>query len=385
MPKIALEVTPVQLRRAKSLVDSGGYDSLQQFAEIAFANQLALEGGADPEELAAKSKRTRGPAASKPEKRRPIPRLPKAPQPKAELRESDRKKPANDGARQHSRQEQPSAGSLDATDVAARLALAAVPQSTARPCDTLPTPHDQKLLALVNKPFALKLIARATLVSATKNWPRVEELILTVGSAAAVLGDALAKQDRAAERTRNLLHTGLPLTEKPESVERFTTQYIARVARSGQVTPGAIVQLSLAQVLGGRVHLSNAGVALARLRNPILDEDNAEWTRLLSTDEQRFLSTHISKFAPGEAHDARVVLQAIDGGHNNPEALLAAARPKLPGTWSDVQSRSYLSGLVTRLAELDALGRVWTGRTVHYELAQNAKQFLNDHATMEVA
>jgi hypothetical protein len=250
--------------------------------------------------------------------------------------------------------------------------------------DVVVAPPEQKILGLVNKPFGLKVVARSIVVAAVEGWPDAEAMAHSSAYMAAMVGSELESEDRAAGRSRNLLHTGLPTVEAAESLERFAVQYVGRVSKVGQVTPGAIVQFALAALVNGRIVLTAAGVEFARLASPILDGGSRPWQAVFSPEEQAFLVEHVMRFVPGEARDARAVVEAIQAGHSRPESLLVAVRPSLPAAWSDVQARSYLSGLVSRLAELDVISRVWTGRTVTYALSSNSPTVLRTGFTTEV-
>jgi hypothetical protein len=65
--------------------------------------------------------------------------------------------------------------------------------------------------------------------------------------------------------------------------------------------------------------------------------------------------------------------------------LLSAVKSVLPPAWSEVQTRGYISGLVTRLSELDVLNRVWAGREVHYEVSNHGALLLDRADSREVA
>jgi hypothetical protein len=257
------------------------------------------------------------------------------------------------------------------------LALRTAADQTPEAASTSPVAPDVRILALVNKPFGLKLVARMVMVQDVEKWPRIDSLVAHIGLVAAAIGAAAADEDRAAERSRHLLQTGLPTIDNGESQDRFAAQYVARVARSGQVSPGAITQFGLAAVSDGRIALTSAGLELARLRNPVLDGGVRPWERLLSGKEQKYLVEHIKRFVPAEARDSRAVVAAVQAGHDRPESLLEVVKPSLPQSWSDVQARGYLAGLVTRLAELDVIARAWSGRTVHYELGTLAPTMLS--------
>jgi hypothetical protein len=380
MARIAIDLSPVQWQKAKTLVDTGIYDSIQQFGEIAFANQLVLEDGADPEDLAQATRERRSTKADGLRKRI----LPLPPSRAGARKEKDNDTAASGDRATIDRSSPESDASLSFETAVRGLSLKVAPTPGPAAVETISAPREQKILALINKPFGLKIVARALLVNATHDWPAADELAHLVARQAAAVGAELAGEDRLAERRRNLLHTGLPTPDSPESLERFTMQYVGRIARSGHVTPGGVVQFAIASLSDGRIALSTAGIEFARLLNPVLDGGLRPWERVLSAAEQKFLIEHITRFVPGEAKDAYAVVDAVRSGNNRPESLLMV-KDLLPSAWTDVQVRSYLSGLVSRLSELGVLNRVWVGRTVHYELATNAPIVLRAASAREVA
>jgi hypothetical protein len=367
MARIAIDITPNQLAKAKTLVDAGVYESLQQLGEVAFANQLALEDGADPEDLAEASRQRR---SVKPRRIPPLP--PSKPKAKPNIKVKAAK------VVEAEVEELPSFA-----DLRGQLALGTADVKAQAVATTIAA-REPRVLGLVNKPFGLKLVARAALVKTDVVWPNAGTLGDFVNVAAASIGAEVAGEDRKAERTRNLLQTGLPTKDTAESNQRFGTQYLGRVARSGQITAGAIVQFALATIVDGKLVLSDAGVQFARLTNPVFDENTRPWERLLSAHEQEFLVRHVERFVPSEAADTKALVRTIQGGHDKPEAVLAAMKEVLPTEWSEVQTRSYVSGLVTRLTELDVIRRIWTGRYVHYELGPLARM-VADAEAKEVA
>jgi len=384
MARIALDITPSQLTKAQRLVDAGAYESLQQFGEIAFANQLALEDGADPEDLVDQARERRGTKPLKPsgpkasgQKAKRIPPLPpkspRKPTIDRALATTPRDETTKDTGTKH-------AAPMVFATAAQRLRLGALPTGQLEPASTTASAPDLRVLSLVNKPFGLKLVTRTILAAADNEWPRVSDVLSSVQELAAAIGAELALEDREAERSRNLLQTGLPTSENADSQERFASQYVARVARSGQITPGAVSHFALATLVDGRIVLTTAGVELGRLRSPILDDIDRPWQRTLSMEEQRYLLGHVRRFVPAEARDTEAVTEAVRAGHDRPESLLEAVRPALPTTWTDVQARGHLAGVVTRLTELDVIARVWTGRHVHYELGPLAPAVLDTGA-----
>ena len=189
--------------------------------------------------------------------------------------------------------------------------------------------------------------------------------------------------DLAAGRKRDeLLATGLPRRGNIASQDRFLSQFIARTTRSAEIYRGAICQYALAEFDGDRLALTDRGYELAKLKNPILDEDLRRAASNLSDEERTFLGRQVLEYVAGELHEIRLVLSAVLGGQTTPENLLASVRPQLPSEWSDVMTRTHVSGVVARLTEMGLLRRRWEGRNVNYEAAGMASTLLTKARTV---
>ena len=123
--------------------------------------------------------------------------------------------------------------------------------------------------------------------------------------------------------------------------------------------------------------LTDRGYELALIRNPILDDDLRKAVATLSDDERSLLTNQVLTYVPGELHDVRLVLGAVVAGKVTPDALFNAVRLELPAHWSDVMTRTHVSGIVARLTEMGLLRRRWEGRTVTYEAASLATTVLS--------
>src|SRR5207249_4898276 len=117
----------------------------------------------------------------------------------------------------------------------------------------------------------------------------------------------------------DLLSTGLPRRGNIASRDRFLSQFIARTTRSAEIYPGAICQYALAAFDGDRLALTDRGLELARLPNPVIDDDPARATSTLSETERAFFVEQIVQYVPRELGDVSVVLQAIVQGHVTPD------------------------------------------------------------------
>ena len=132
--------------------------------------------------------------------------------------------------------------------------------------------------------------------------------------------------------------------------------------------PGAISQYSLAEFDGDHLELTNRGLELARLENPVLDLGPELAAETLSQAERDFFLEQIRVFAPAELSDIGVLTEAVEAGSNTPDALMTAARAALPAEWSDLMARTQITGLVARMADMNLLKRHWEGRHVTYEV-----------------
>jgi hypothetical protein len=222
----------------------------------------------------------------------------------------------------------------------------------------------------VNRLFPLKAACRWIINAAVVNgqWPDLRFVIERLAPDAAVLGSSLEKRDgESASKRDEMLGTGLPRKGNLQSSDRYLSQFIARVTRSGNIYPGAISHYGLACISREKVILTGPGVELAVLENPILDADAATMT--LSADERTFLLHHISEHVSSEKYDFNVVLQQIAGGNSTPSRLMTTARSHFPAEWTDVVFRTHVYGVLARLSELGLITKQWQGRMVQYQVA----------------
>jgi hypothetical protein len=365
VPVVAVNVSNAVFEELRGLVEKGLYVSPEQFLEIAAFNQLALERGATPAQVMAGGHR--GPDPKLPERANGAGRS-------ATRSESRRGNAVRPVARKPAK--------ITAADVAlvhSRLSVDKIADPPP-PRDAAPRPADERLYGLVNRLFPLKLACRwlAVTNSGRKKWERYAAIAEMLADDAAVIGSALEQADHKAQRKRDeLLSTGLPRKGNLASYSRFLSQYLARTTRAAEIYPGAICQYALAEFDDDRIALTDRGIALARLENPILDGDPSAATSMLTTIECSFLSSQITAYVPAEHADFAAVIAALQGGHVTPDDLLNAVKSSLPATWSETMVRSHVSGVVARLADISGVKRNWSGRNVRYEAADLGTAFLN--------
>jgi hypothetical protein len=362
---IAVKLAPAVYEKIRSFVEKGLYLSPEQFLEIAAFNQVALESGIRPEEIVSRGHRGEVSPGVVPAER---------PRPRAPVSRGAKRGRATVGKK-------PAPRAVSPEDLDTVLQRFALPASTDFPPTRSSTlrPATERLWGQVNRLFPLKVACRWIAVenASLDSWETVDSVGERLSADAAMLGSTLEQNDSASGRKRDeLLSTGLPRRGNAASIERFMSQFVARVTRSSEIYPGAITQYGLADFDGDRVALTSEGLALAMLRNPILDEDLTKAAATLSDEERRFFALQVLQFVPGELREMRFVLKAILEGTTTPESVLAAVRPLLAQEWSDVMARTHVSGVVARLAEIGLIRRRWQGRHVSYEASGMASTLL---------
>jgi hypothetical protein len=354
MPVVAINLSPLLFVEVDELVKAGLYSGPEQFLEIAAFNQLALERGASPEAAVTRSGASRDTPEAK-----PLGRVPR--------KTRDRRKVAAAGRRKNT------STPVAKRDLEASLKRAALPSTDALPPSppAVVRPREERVWGQVNRLFPLKLACRwiANTSEGRGAWRTIDFLADAIADDAATIGSALEVVDRNAQRKRDdLLSTALPRRSNSASRGRFLTQYLARTTRSGDIYPGAVCQFALAHFDGDSLALTDRGVRLAFLENPILDGDLIQTTETLSPEERAFFLDQVVRFVPGERRDAVVVGAAIANGGASPTSLLEAVRPALPEQWSNVMVRTQVSGTLARMCDLGVVVRHWQGRRVTYEL-----------------
>lgn len=376
MPMLAVNISDKLFLDIKELVEKGKYQSPEAFLEIGAFNQLALERGATPAEIIAKGHR-------KPRKEESEPGA------SSELEEHHEE--TGEGARAVARRPvqtvtKAAEPTVTETEVATAFKhLALIPRKDGpKPCDAKPHPDtDERIFGQVNRLFPLKLACRwlSTAATSDKKWPAFETISDRLAEDASTLGTILEKADSESDRKRDdQLSTGLPRRGNSASRDRFLSQFLARISRSGGVFPGAIWQYELAKFDDAVLCLTEQGQKFADLKNPILDAKDLKALAAFDSAECEFLIHQIKTFVPVEREDMRIILKAVAEGKVTPVDLSAAVLPLFPKSWSPVMTRTHISGLIARLGDLRLLKRNWQGRNVNYELGEknSVETFMKD-------
>jgi hypothetical protein len=388
MPLIAMNLSDKLFYQIKELVERGLYISPEAFLEIAAFNQLALERGATPQQIIEQGHRKLR-SDEKGDAGNGAPRQARASPPPAAATDG-RSKPSKTSSPRRAVEAvakvmappEPPVSDADYAAAFKRLAPVAWNEAAPAPMDAASL-SSERIFGQVNRLLPVKIACRwlATAAATDGRWPRFDGISERLADDAATVGSLLEQWDAESERKRDeLLATGLPRRGNTASKDRFLSQNVARVTRGGEVYPATICQYQLARFDDAVIALTEQGLAFAQLENPIVDKHDAKSAVTLAAEESDFLARHIMAWVPAERGDMRVVLQAVKDGKTTPTELTTALRAKFPEEWSDSVFQTHVSGLVARLGELRLMKRMWQGRNVNYELADQGQveKFLTD-------
>jgi DNA-binding transcriptional ArsR family regulator len=379
MPMIAVNLSDKIIRDIRELVDKDRYAGLESFIEIAAFNQLALERGATPAEIIERGHR-RGPSDVVSSTAHAV---------SAKNKPSPKKQPSSNGAKKSAAANK-SPKLVDAVDPVTEDDSKAAFARLARPAkDNLPVAQpmpaarktDERIFGQVNRLFPVKLICRWVAFAAAidRQWPKFTAIAATLADDAGTIGSLLDDWDKSQQRERGgELGTALPRRKNNASLDRFLSQFVARITRASEVSPGAVCQYEFARFQDSMLALTEQGIRFAEMDNPILDAQDQKAVAALSEAEAGFLADHIRAWVPTEWHDMKVVLEVVQSGKASPVEVAAAVRTQLPGGWTDSMVQTHVSGVIARLGDIRLLRRSWQGRNVRYELGtlEHVNQFL---------
>lgn len=376
MPVIAVNLSQKTYADIMSLVTTGAYSGPEQFLEIAAFNQLALERGLTPEELL---KTIHRPASVT--DTRELNSKSRATKPRARTEQNaGHGSPVEEPSTAPSRR--PIVVGVD--DGELRIVLS---HFSLQPCKELrlelAPPSKicgaERIWGQVNRLLPLKAACRWIAFAASKegHWPQMAFAAEHLASDTAVLGSALERADVQNGRKREeMMGTGLPRKGNLQSSDRFFSQFVGRMTRTGLTYPGVIGQYGLALVSSDCVQLTEWGYDFACIENPILDGNLRVAVTTLTEDERSFLVRQLWERVPAEKQDFITILRKISEGNSRPDLLMLQTRSDFPSKWSAVALRTHIYGIVARLVELGLVTKSWEGRSVEYKIADSARQLL---------
>jgi hypothetical protein len=380
VPLIAVNLSDKLLQDIRTLVDSGRYATLESFIEIGAFNQLALERGSSPAEIIERGHR-RGSQADE-----------RIPQGLVIAKRESSRNGAHAGSAKSKRAVPKTASKVDVTEpvteveaknVFVRFMQPTKPVATALPMSA-ETQNAERIFGQVNRIFPFKLVCRwlATAAANDQQWPKFTSVSARLADDAGTIGSLLDQWDNSESGERGSeLATALPRRKNNASLDRFLSQFVARVTRASEISPGAVCQYGFARFEDATLALTEQGVEFAKLKNPILDDHDRHATTSLSSPETDFLITHIRKWVPTEWSDMRSAIMAVKSGKVSPTEVATVMRADLPGQWTDSMVQTHVSGVIARLTDIRLLGRTWLGRNVQYQLGpvDSVKKFLDSN------
>lgn len=365
MPLIAVNLSDKILVEVRELIEKGRYTSLEAFIEIGAFNQLALERGASPDEIIERGHRRK-------------PSDDTAPSPRV-VRKTTKQRASSNGAVKEAVVGKITRVDIlgpitddDAKAVFARFQWpvdSAIPAAVSMPKRALTGEH---IFGQVNRLLPVKFVCRWLANSAANNgqWPKYTAIAAKLADDAGTIGSLLDEWDNAQQRNRGSeLATALPRRKNNASLDRFLSQFVARITRASEISPGAACQYEFVKFDDSAVVLTQQGLEFAKLTNPILDAQDKASTSALSEAESEFLASHIRMWVPTEWEDMTAVLMAIQSGKTSPSEVSTDVRAKLPETWTESMVQTHVSGVIARLGDIRLLRRSWQGRNVRYETA----------------
>lgn len=292
------------------------YETLSDFAEAAFRNQLELENG------------DFGPALGGGVVARPS-------------------EPTRPEARRRIENGASAAGAIDVGPVPELMvAVSDVPSSAVAAVEVSPPAPSKYLSFLVNRLNPLPAVCRSLARTAPQDF---EGLHAVVGEPARLVGVRLKSDDVINKRPMaDRLATSWPVgDDAKKSIDKFLAAY---VGDSGH--PGALVQLGLGVWDDvGQLRLTPLGADLARCESPIVDSVARDYGRV-SEEAIRILKQAISS-NPAELELVTVFLEAVSRHHGSQAQVDGELAQRM--NWSADVAASTRAALVGRLRDLNVV------------------------------
>jgi hypothetical protein len=269
-----------------------------------------------------------------------------------------------------------------------KIEVAAIPNDAFLP--GMEVPVDRWLFGQHNKLLPAKANVRAllNLLHSEKAMQGVvlDEAAREIAGYAATLGDTLRELDIKFQRSRDdAMAVAFPSSDSSNSDKsrlRYANQFVGSVSKEGRMT-GLLVDLKLVNIdrhKPPRVRLTQPGLSLAELRNPVLDSEDDTSTKKFSEAETDFLIDHIWNHLPVEVFAFTATLSAISSGDATPESLDLALKKYLPNRadkpFTDAFLTTQRAGVISRMADLGLVSRTRSGPNVTYVVNIRGAEFL---------
>lgn len=246
-----------------------------------------------------------------------------------------------------------------------------------------PNPLDSKILwALYNRIFPIKISLRV-LLNILKSDPNQDGYIDlarvqdTAAEEAQRLRRELVRVDKKSHRMPGeKLSTGLPRAAE-RSRDRFKLHFVGSVNSKNSLegAPAILRFVNIRKNEEGlsQIGITEAGLQFAIMKNPVLDK--SDYTHVLSKEESDFYLKHISNNLKEEYFLSIDVLKAIGDGHVTPDELMKVVLDVNPNI-KNAEAQAIRSSLISRLSELGLLTRKRSGLNVTYALTKRGRAMI---------
>jgi hypothetical protein len=213
-----------------------------------------------------------------------------------------------------------------------------------------------------------------------RRWISIKQFSESAADVGREYGLKIRQEDENNSRGQGeKLSAALPIGDDPEkSKERFQTHFVGYAEQGGDLTGAAphLLFVNIPKDSPGVIGITDAGLEFAELWNPLIDGDVGS-DQPLSSDEVAFYLQHVRENLSTEFDAMLLTAEAIREGDNRPDSLSSRVA-SLNNNWSDAQSSTVRSGLVSRMYELGLVKRERVGqRGIAYRLTNDGQEVLN--------
>lgn len=233
-----------------------------------------------------------------------------------------------------------------------------------------------------NKFFPIKIALRvlANILNENESSVLLDLLQENASLEARKIGLDLKRKEKGSGRKRgDRLFTGLPVKRSSEkSRGRYKSHFVGSLSKDRvRGMPGTLGLLNIFKGTNGRdyVSITDKGLEFAKLRNPILDDDELSGT--LSEKEQNFLISEIRSVLPNEYKEIIYVLNQVAEGKDNSASLLQMLKVHNPEV-SQNKLMIFLSGILNRLVDLHLLVRIHDGLSYQYAVSEKGQDIISE-------
>lgn len=345
--RVVVDIPPDLVDDIRSAVQSGGYESPEEFLKQALRTQLELE-SSEQETLMSFSEAVQTGKSTESER--------------SSDEEISKVNPTSSPA-----------GLEDLPDLSIRdFDVLTVDPPVSDRIDTEP------LWGQYNRIFPMKLsIRRLAIVLSQRGLDEApyQRFRDETAKVARAYGLRLHEIDEEQSRGRGeKFSAALPTGDKVErSKDRFKTHFVGQIDSSGNLT-GSLPNLQFVNIHPetNGFGITQAALEFAQIDNPLLDEDIRSDESLSDTERQFYLD-HVTNEHPAEFEAMSTVADAIANGINRPDPLSERVG-ELSDDWSSAQASTVRSGLIGRMHELGLVSRKRVGvRGVGYEITDRGE------------